>query len=149
MKLSSLVRGKVGTVLAVGVIAAVAGTGASVAADHITSAQIKDGTIQTRDLTKNNFARFTATENVVNATTPVSGDPTFAGARVVAVPAAAQTGLATLILDKGTWQIDGVAQFWHMGPGTPAGADFGVVTIPGFQGGFGTFRADWRRRDGA
>jgi hypothetical protein len=138
MKFSTLVSGKVGTVVVAGAIAALVGTGASVAASQITSAQIKNGTIQTEDLTKNNFARFTATENVVNATTAVSGDPSFAGARVVAVPANTQTGLATLILDKGTWQIDGVAQFWHMGPGTPAGADFGVVTIPGFQGGFGT-----------
>ncbi len=147
MKLSSWVkssaRGKVGAVAAVAAVAAIAGTGASVAAGQITSAQIKDGTIQTGDLTKNNFARFTATENVVNATTPVSADPAFAGARVVAVPANTQAGLATLVLDKGTWQIDGVAQFWHMGPGTPTGADYGVVTIPGFQGGFGTnFTAD-------
>ena len=117
MKLSTLVRGKVGTVVAVAAIAAVAGTGASVAAAKITSAQIKDGTIQTRDLTKNNFAKFTATENVVNAATPVSTDPSFGGARVVAVPANTQTGLATLVLDKGTWQINGVAQFWHMGAG--------------------------------
>ena len=126
MKLSSWVkssaRGKVGTVAAVAAVAAIAGTGASVAAGQITSAQIKDGTIQTGDLTKNNFARFTATENVVNATTPVSADPAFAGARVVAVPANTQAGLATLVLDKGTWQIDGVAQFWHMGPGALTGA---------------------------
>ena len=71
MKLVNLVRGKVGMVVAVGAIAALAGTGASVAAGHITSAQIKDGTIQTRDLTKNNFAKFTATENVKTAMTPV------------------------------------------------------------------------------
>lgn len=138
MKLSTLVRGKVGTVAAVAAIAALAGTGASVAAGHITSAQIKDGTIQTGDLTKNNFAKFTATENVVNATTPVSTDPSFAGARVVAVPANTQTGLATLVLDKGTWQIDGVAQFWHMGPAPVNAPDYGVVTIPSFQAGFGT-----------
>ena len=143
MKLSTLVRGKVGTVVAVVAIAAVAGTGASVAAAKITSAQIKDGTIQTRDLTKNNFAKFTATEKVVNAATPVSTDPSFGGARVVAVPANTQTGLATLVLDKGTWQINGVAQFWHMGAGVPSAPDYGVVTIPGFQDGFGTnFSAD-------
>src|SRR3954452_10388358 len=110
MQLSSLVRGKVGTVLAVGVIAAVAGTGASVAANQITSAQIKDGTIQTRDLTKNNFARFTSTENVVTAQTPVSAVPAYGGARVVEV-IGANTPLVTLVLDKGTWKIDGVAQF--------------------------------------
>jgi hypothetical protein len=138
MTLSTLVRGKVGTVAAVAAIAALAGTGASVAAGKITSAQIKDGTIQTGDLTKNNFARFTATENVVNAATPVSTDPSFGGARVVAVPANTQTGLATLVLDKGTWQIDGVAQFWHMGPGVPNAPDYGIVTVPGFQDGFGT-----------
>ena len=143
MKLSTLVSGRIGTVVAVGAIAALVGTGASVAAGHITSAQIKDGTIQTADLTKNNFAKFTATENVVNAATPVSTDPAFAGARVVAVPANTQTGLATLVLDKGTWQIDGVAQFWHMGAGVPNTPDYGLVTIPGFQDGFGTnFTAD-------
>jgi hypothetical protein len=143
MKLSNLVRGKAGTLVAVAAVAAVAGTGASVAAGNITSAQIKDGTIQTGDLTKNNFAKFTATENVVNAATPVSTDPAFAGARVVAVPANTQTGLATLVLDKGTWQIDGVAQFWHVGPGTPSDPDYGVVTVPGFLDGFGSnFTAD-------
>ena len=147
MKLSSWVksraRGKVGTVAAVAAIAAIAGTGASVAAGHITSAQIKDGTIQTGDLTKNNFAKFTATEKVVNAATPVSTDPAFAGNRVVAVSANTQTGLATLVLDKGTWQVDGVAQFWHMGPAAVNAPDYGVVTIPGFQDGFGTnFTAD-------
>jgi hypothetical protein len=143
MTLSTLVRGKVGTVVVAGAIAALAGTGASVAAGHITTAQIKDGTIQTRDLTKNNFAKFTATEKVVNAATPVSTDPSFGGARVVAVPANTQTGLATLVLDKGTWQIDGVAQFWHMGPAAVNAPDYGVVTVPGFQDGFGTnFTAD-------
>jgi hypothetical protein len=143
MTLSTLVRGKVGTVVAAGAIAALAGTGASVAVGHITSAQIKDGTIQTVDLTKNNFAKFTSTENVVNASTPVSTDPAFAGARAVAVPANTQTGLATLVLDKGTWQIDGVAQFWHLGAGTPTAPDYGIVTIPAFQDGFGSnFTAD-------
>jgi hypothetical protein len=147
MKLSSWVkstaRGKLGAVAAVAAVAAIAGTGASVAAGHITSAEIKDGTIQTRDLTKNNFAKFTATEKVVNAATPVSTDPAFAGARVVAVAANTQTGLATLVLDKGTWQIDGVAQFWHMGPAAVNAPDYGVVSVPGFQDGFGTnFTAD-------
>ena len=136
MKLSSLVRGKVGTVLAVGVIAAVAGTGASVAADHITSAQIKDGTIQTRDLTKNNFARFTSTENVVTAQTPVSSTPAYNGARVVDVAATGTTPLVTIVLDKGTWKINGIAQFWHLGAGSPSDPDYGVVTVPGLQSGF-------------
>src|SRR3954462_13954906 len=122
MNLSSLVRGKVGTVVAAGAVAALAGTGASVAAGHITSAQIKDGTIQTADLTKNNFAKFTATENVVTATTPVSAVPAYSGARVVAV-SAANTPLVTLVLDKGTWKINGTAQFWHIGPGSPADPD--------------------------
>ena len=147
MRLSSWVkssaRGKVGAIAAVAAIAAIAGTGASVAAGNITSAQIKDGTIQTGDLTKNNFAKFTATEKVVNAATAVSADPAFAGARVVAVPANGQSGLATLVLDKGTWQIDGVAQFWHMGPAAVNAPDYGVVTVPGFQDGFGSnFTAD-------
>ena len=135
MKLSSLVRGKVGTVLAAGVVAAVAGTGASVAASKITSAQIKDGTIQTRDLTKNNFARFTSTENVVTAQTPVSTVPAHSGARVVDVNSA-NTPLVTIVLDKGTWKINGIAQFWHLGAGSPSDPDYGVVTVPGLQSGF-------------
>jgi hypothetical protein len=138
MKLSQLARGRVGTVVAAGVIAALAGTGASVAAGQITSAQIKDGTIQTKDLTKNNFAKFTSTENVVSATTPVSTDPAFAGARVVAVPATGNTPLVTLVLDKGTWKITGTAQFWHKGGGpAPSDPDYGTVTVPGLQDGFG------------
>ena len=136
MKLTNLVRGKVGTVIAVGAIAALAGTGASVAAGHITSAQIKDGTIQTRDLTKNNFAKFTATESVKTAMTPVSGVPAYTGNRVVDVGAAGQTPLVTLVLNKGTWKIDGVGQFWHIGGPVPAGQDLGVVTVPGLQSGF-------------
>lgn len=139
MKLINLVRGKVGTLLAVGVVAAVAGTGASVAAGHITSAQIKDGTIQTRDLTKNNFARFTSTETVVTAQTPVSAAPAYNGARVVDVNAA-NTPVVTIVLDKGTWKIDGVAQFWHLGAGSPADPDYGVVNVPGLQSGFA---ANW------
>lgn len=136
MKLTNLVRGKVGMVIAVGAIAALAGTGASVAAGKITSAQIKDGTIQTGDLTKNNFARFTATENVKTAMTPVSGVPAYTGNRVVDVAAAGQTPLVTLVLNKGTWKIDGVGQFWHIGGPVPAGQDLGVVTVPGLQSGF-------------
>ena len=135
MKLSHLV--------AAAAIAALAGTGASVAAGQITSAQIKDGTIQTADLTKNNFARFTSTENVVSATTPVSSDPNFAGARVVAV-GSPNTSLATLVLDKGTWKISGTAQFWHKGGGpAPSDPDYGTVTVPGLQDGFSAnFTAD-------
>jgi hypothetical protein len=137
MKLSTLVSGRIGTVVAAAAIAALVGTGASVAAGHITSAQIKDGTIQTGDLTKNNFARFTSTENVVSATTPVSAVPLYAGARVVAVTAA-NTPLVTLVLDKGTWKLSGTAQFWHIGPGVPADPDYGIVTVPGLQDGFGS-----------
>jgi hypothetical protein len=138
MKLSNLVRGKVGTIAAVAAVAALAGTGASVAADKITSAQIKDGTIQTRDLTKNNFARFTATENVVTATTPVSTVPALNGARVVDVAAAGNTPLVTIVLDKGTWKLSGTAQFWHIGPAPSPSPDFGIVKVPGLQDGFGT-----------
>jgi hypothetical protein len=137
MKLSNLVRGKVGAMVAVGAVAALAGTGASVAAGHITSAQIKDGTIQTGDLTKNNFARFTATENVVTAQTPVSGVPAHNGARVVEV-GATETPLVTLVLDKGTWKINGTAQFWHLTGGSPTDPDYGKVTVPGLQSGFTT-----------
>jgi len=138
MKLTHLVRSKVGAVVAVGAIAALAGTGASVAAGHITSAQIKDGTIQTKDLTKNNFAKFTATENVVTAQTPISTTPSDNGARVVNVAATGQTPLVTVVLNKGTWKISGVAQFSHNitpAPPTPV-TDFGVVTVPGLQTGF-------------
>jgi len=123
-------------VIAVGAIAALAGTGASVAANNITSAQIKDGTIQTKDLTKNNFAKFTATENVITASTPISGVPAYAGNRVVDVAAAGQTPLVTLVLDKGTWKLDGVAQFWHIGGPAPVTQDLGVVTVPGLQSGY-------------
>ncbi len=135
MQLKSLVSSRLTTIVAVGVVAALAGTGASVAAGHITSAQIKDGTIQTGDLTKNNFARFTATENVVSATTPVSTVPAYSGARVVAVNAP-NTPLATLVLDKGTWKITGTAQFWHIGPPAPSDPDYGIVTVPSLQDGF-------------
>ena len=121
---------------------ALVGTGTAVAARQITSYDIKDGTIQTRDLTKNNFARFTATENVVSATTPVSTDPAHNGARVVEATDT-ETPLVTLVLDRGTWQIDGTAQFWHMNGAAPVGTDLGVVTIPGLQDGFGkAFSAD-------
>jgi len=138
MKLSTLVtrgRGTVGGLAAVALVAAVAGTGGAVAAGQITSARIKDGTIQTRDLTKNNFARFTATENVVSATTPVSSVPAYDGARVVEV-AGANTPLVTLVLDRGTWQLDGVAQFWHMGPASVSAPDYGVVKVPDLKDGF-------------
>jgi hypothetical protein len=134
----SMARGRTGAAVAVAAVAALAGTGASVAAGHITSTQIKDGTIQTKDLTKNNFAKFTSTENVVSATTPVSSVPAYAGARVVAV-GAGSTPLGTLVLDKGTWKLSGTAQFWHMGPGpAPSDPDYGIVTVPGLQDGFGT-----------
>jgi hypothetical protein len=136
MKLTHLVRGKVGMVAALGAIAALAGTGASVAAGHITSAQIKDGTIQTGDLTKNNFAKFTATENVKTAMTPVSTVPAYTGNRVVDVAGAGQTPLVTLVLNKGTWKIDGVGQFWHLNGPAPSNQDLGVITVPGLQSGF-------------
>src|SRR4051794_12074635 len=125
---------KVSHLVAAGAIAALAGTGASVAAGQITSAQIKDGTIQTGDLTKNNFARFTSTENVVSATTPVSAVPAYSGARVVDVNGA-NTPLVTIVLDKGTWKLSGTAQFWHL-TGTGNDPDYGVVTVPGLQDGF-------------
>jgi hypothetical protein len=138
MKLKSLVNAKVGVVLAAGVIAATAGAGASVAAKQITSADIKDGTIQTGDLTKNNFARFTATESVVNADTPVSTDPALGGARLVSVGAGQDAGLVTIVLNRGTWKISGTAQFFHPNPGGVPGnqaTDIGVVTVPGLQTG--------------
>jgi hypothetical protein len=135
--MNSQVRGRAGTFVAVAAIAGLAGTGAAVAAGAITSAQIKDGTIQTGDLTKNNFAKFTSTENVVSATTPVSTVPAYAGARVVEVAANSTTPVVTLVLDKGTWKLNGTAQFWHIGAGSPAAPDYGVVTIPGLQDGFG------------
>lgn len=145
MKLNNLVsraRGKAGTLLAVGVVAALAGTGASVAAGTITTAQIKDGTIQTRDLTKNNFAKFTATENVVTGATPISTVPAYSGARVVDVAATGETPLATVVLNKGTWKLEGTAQFWHL-VGNQTGVDYGRVTVPGLQSGMtSNFTAD-------
>jgi hypothetical protein len=142
MQLKNLVTSKLGALVAVGAIAAIAGTGASVAAGTITSAQIKDGTIQTGDLTKNNFAKFTATENVVTASTPVSTVPAYAGARVVDVASTGETPLVTLVLGKGTWKISGEAQFWHLNGGAP-GTDYGRVTVPGLLTGMGAnFTAD-------
>lgn len=137
MTLKTLVTRKAGSIVAVGLVAALAATGGAVAAGHITSAQIKDGTIQTRDLTKNNFARFTSTENVVTAQTPVSTVPQYGGARVVDVAANGDTPLVTLVLDKGTWKLDGVAQFWHL-TGNQTGTDYGQVKIAGLQTGMGT-----------
>jgi hypothetical protein len=132
MKLKSLVNAKVATLAAAGLIVAGAGTGVAVAANQITSAQIKDGTIQTRDLTKNNFARFTSTETVVTADTPVSTDPALGGARVVSL-GAGETNLVTITLNKGTWKLTGTAQFWHK---NGAGEDgYGRVTVPGLQSG--------------
>lgn len=118
-----------------GAIAALVGSGSAVAAKQITSYDIKDGTIQTRDLTTNNFARFTRTENVVSATT-VGGK--------VPVAAGAETALVTIVLDQGTWKLDGIAQFWHDPEGAkPSALDIGQVSVPGLQDGFGTaFTAD-------
>jgi hypothetical protein len=112
-------------------------TSAQIKNNTITSYDVKDGTLQTRDLTKNNFERFTATESVISGTTPVSAVPAHSGARVVEVPADTDTPLVTIVLDKGTWQIDGTAQFFHIDGPAPVGADLGVVTIPGLQDGFG------------
>ena len=137
MRIRSIVHSKVGAVVAGAAVVAVAAAGSAYAATQITSAQIKDGTIQTRDLTANNFARFTSTENVVTATTPVNAAPGLNGARVVEVGATGETPLVTLVLDRGTWKIDGTAQFWHIDGPAPSGADLGVVTIPGLQDGFG------------
>jgi hypothetical protein len=136
MRITKIARSRVGAVVAGGAVVAMAAAGSAYAATQITSAQIKDGTIQTQDLTSNNFARFTATGNVVSATTPVNAAPGLNGARVVEVAGAGETPLVTIVLDKGTWKIDGVAQFWHLDGPAPAGADFGVVTIPGLLDGF-------------
>ena len=137
MQLTKLVRRPAATVAGIAVVATLAGAGGAVAAKQITSAQIKDGTIQTRDLTKNNFARFTSTENVVTAMTPVSGVPAHGGERIVDVNAA-NTPLVTIVLDKGTWKIDGIAQFWHKGGPAPVNPDYGIVNVPGLQAGFAT-----------
>lgn len=125
---------------------ALVGAGGAVAAGQITSGQIqnntitsydiKDRTIQTRDLTPNNFGRFTATENVVTATTPVSSDPAHSGARVVEVAASGETPLVTIVLDEGTWQLDGTAQFFHIDGPAPSGSDLGIVAVSGLQDGF-------------
>jgi hypothetical protein len=137
MRIRKMLSSKVVTFAAGGAVVAVVAAGSAYAAGQITSAQIKDGTIQTRDLTANNFARFTATENVVTATTPVNTAPGLNGARVVEVAGTGETPLVTLVLDRGTWKLDGVAQFWHIDGPAPTGADFGVVTIPGLLDGFG------------
>ena len=141
MRIRHIVHSKVAAVAAGGAVVAMVAAGSAYAATQITSAQIKDGTIQTKDLTKNNFARFTATENVVSATTPVNAAPGHR-ARVVEVAGTGETPLVTLVLDKGTWQIDGVAQFWHINGPAPTGNDIGVVTIPGLLDGFGKAYTD-------
>ena len=104
MNVKSVFNKKAAAVVGVVAIAATAGTGASVAAKQITTNQIKDGTIQTKDLTKNNFAKFTSTEAVFNAETPISANPAYAGARVVDVNANG----TTLVLDKGTYKLSGM-----------------------------------------
>ncbi len=121
MTLRTLVKTPAVMVAGVVAVAAVAGAGSAVAAKQITSADIKNGTIQTQDLTKNNFAKFTSTEAVFNAETPISANPAYAGARVVDVNANGTTPLVTLVLDKGTYKLSGTAQFWHIGGGAPAG----------------------------
>ena len=143
MRIRTIARSKVGAVVAGGAVIAMVAAGSAVAAKQITSFDIKDGTIQKRDLTANNFAKFTGTENVSTAVTPVSTDPALGGNRVVEVAATGETPLATLVLDKGTWQIQGSAQFWHVNGPAPTGSDFGVVTFPGLQNGFArSFTAD-------
>lgn len=137
MRIRNILSSKVTMVAAGGVVVAMVAAGSTYAAGQITSAQIKDGTIQTRDLTPNNFGRFTATENVVTATTAVNPAPALGGARVVEVAGSGETPLAMLVLDKGTWKINGTAQFWHINGPAPTGSDFGVVTIPGLLDGFG------------
>jgi hypothetical protein len=130
-------------------VLALVGAGSAVAAAHIgsddiingsvKSVDVKDGTLQTRDLTTNNFNRFTRTENVVSATTPPSTNPAYSGAKVVDVPGPGPTTLVTVVLDQGTWELDVTAQFWHMGTSTPGSpSDLGVATIAGLQDGFGT-----------
>ena len=144
MKLSSLVRGKVGTVAAVGAVAAIAGTGASVAAGQITSAQIKDGTIQTGDLTKNNFAQVhrhrerRQRDDAGQHRPGVRAGPAWSRCPPTPRPgwrrwcSTRARGRSTAWPSSGTWVR-----------ARPTGADYGVVTIPGFQGGFGTnFTAD-------
>jgi hypothetical protein len=142
MKLTSLVNAKTGTIAAAAAVAVVCGAGASVAAGQITSAQIKDGTIQTGDLTKNNFARFTATENVKTAdTAPNTTDPNLAGQKLVRVDAGQTPALTTIVLNRGTWKISGTAQFFHPNQAGVPGAnatDIGVVTVPGLTSGIAT-----------
>jgi hypothetical protein len=136
MRLQNVFGARMRTVVAGGALIALASAGTAVAVGQITSTDIKDGTIQTRDLTKNNFARFTSTESVVSGVTPVSTVAGFNSQRVVAVAANVQVPLTTIVLDKGTWKISGSGQFWHMGPGTPSGADYGVISVAGLENGF-------------
>jgi len=137
MRIRNILSSKVTAFAAGGAVVALLAAGSAYAAGHITSAQIKDGTIQTRDLTPNNFGRFTGTENVATATTAINADPALGGARVVEVAGTGETPLAMLVLDKGTWKINGTAQFWHINGPAPSGSDFGVVSIPGLLDGFG------------
>lgn len=136
MRIRNILTGKVAAFAAGGAVVAMVAAGSAYAAGQITSAQIKDGTIQTRDLTPNNFGRFTATEKVVTATTAINPAPALGGARVVEVADTGETPLAMLVLDRGTWKINGTAQFWHINGPAPSGGDLGVVSIPGLLDGF-------------
>jgi len=73
---------------------------------------------------------------VKTAMTPVSSNPAYAGNRVVDIAATGQTPVVTLVLNKGTWKIEGVGQFWHIGGPAPVTQDLGVITVPGLQSGF-------------
>jgi hypothetical protein len=137
MRISNILNSKVAAVVAGGAVVAMVAAGSAYSAGQIGSGKIRDGSIQTRDLTANNFARFTATEQVVTATTEINPSPALGGARVVEVADSGQTPLTMLVLDRGTWKINGTAQFWHINGPAPSGADYGVVTIPGLLDGFG------------
>lgn len=136
MNFKNIVHGKVGAIAAVALVAGLAGTGASVAAANITSLQVKNGSLQKQDLTKNNFAKFTGTEDVAIGQTPPSTVPAYAGARVIEVAATGQTPLVTIVLDKGTYKLEGSAQFWHIGGPATTNPNLGVVNIPGLQSGY-------------
>ena len=148
-KTQGLLGSRVRAVTAGAAVLALVGAGGAVAAANIgsddiinnsvKSVDIKNGTIQTRDLTTNNYARFTRTENVVSATTPASTTPAYNGARVVDVNGTTPTTLVTVVLDEGTWELDVVGQFRHFTGGGGADTDYGVVTItPALQDGFST-----------
>lgn len=102
--------------------------------DSIRSADVRDDTLQQRDLSAGTKAALLRSETQTFLTDP-STIPVFGGLPVAEVPASPKNGsddsetpLLTFELDKGTYVIDGTAQFFHFVPGDDS-EDFGLVSL--------------------